>query len=177
VSEFNAEQLREAYLAELLKMPFHDHLGIALDRDTDQGPRLVIESRPQMANENGELSPAAVFTLGEAASAAALCEAIIPHAVARGLGAIFFTVTGTLRPQGRAVGKIAAVAEVVNGIDVDEDGVARRKAEADVVAKVMRDDGAPVGEHRFSYRVRFMEISRMGGMLRPESEFGRLIGS
>jgi hypothetical protein len=177
MNELNAEQVREAYLAELLKVPFHEHLGIALERDTDQGQRLVIEPRPQIANENGELSPGAVFTLGEAASAAALCEAIIPHALARGMGAIFFTVAGTLRPQELAVGKIGAVAEVVDGIDVDEEGVARRKTEADVVATVLREDGAPVGEHRFSYRVRFMEISRMGGMLRPGSEFGRLIGS
>jgi hypothetical protein len=177
MNEVNAEQMHEAFMAELLKVPWHAHLGIALDRDADQGPRLVIESRPQMANENGELPPGAVFTLGEVAAGAALCEEIIPHALARGSGAVFFTVAGTLRPQGRAIGKIAAVAELVNGIDVDEEGVARRNADVDVVARVMRDDGATVGEHRFSYRVRFMEISRMGAMLRRGSEFGRLIGS
>jgi hypothetical protein len=175
--DLTLEKVQEAFFAELLNVPFHDHLGLALDRHADHGqPRVTISPRPEIAGAGGEHSPAAVYTLGEAASAVEMCEAIAPYALEMGMGAIFFTVAGSFRPRGRAVGKIGAVTELVKGIEQGDGEGVPRKAGVEVAAKVLREDGEPVGEQRFSFYVRFMEMGRMREMVRPESEVGRLVG-
>jgi hypothetical protein len=65
---------------------------------------------------------------------------------------------------------------LVKGIEADGDGVAPRKANVEVSAKVVGESGDQVAEQRFTFYVRFMEISRMRGMFRPASEVGRLVG-
>ncbi len=177
MNDLTLEKVQEAFFAELLNVPFHDHLGVALDRDVPPGqPRVTISPRPEIASRSGAHSPAAVYTLGEAASAVEMCEEIAPHALGMGLGAIFFTVAGTFLAQGPAVGKIGAVPELVKGIEADPEGVAPRKANVEVAAKVVGDSGDLVAEQRFTFYVRFMEMSRMREMFRPASEVGRLVG-
>ncbi len=178
MNEVTFEMVQEAFYAELLSVPFHGHLGVALDRDAPPGrPRVTIPSRPEIVSEDGEHSPSAVYTLGEAASAIEMCDAIAPRAVETGKGAIFFTVSGAFQPRGRARGTIGAITELVKGLERGEGGEgAPRKATVEVAAKVVGEGGEVVGEQQFSFYVRFMERDRMRGMVRPASEVGRLIG-
>jgi hypothetical protein len=172
------EQVREAFYAELLSVPFHEHLGVALDRGAAPGvPRVTIPSKPEIVTPDGHHSVAAVYTLGEAASAIEMCDEVAPRALEFGMGAMFFTVSANFQPRGPAQGTIGAITHLLSGIDeVVHGGTAAKKANVDVAAEVVTEDGKVVGEQRFSFYVRFMELSRMRAMFRPASEVGRLVG-
>ena len=176
--ELTIEQVREAYYAELLNVPFHEHLGIALDREAPPGkPRVTIPSKPEIVTADGHHSVAAVYTLGEAAAAIEMCDEMAPKALDFGMGAIFFTVGATFEPRGPARGTIGAITRLVSGIDEEvHGGPGAKKANVDVAAEVVTEDGVVVGEQRFSFYVRFMEWDRMREMFRPASEVGRLVG-
>jgi hypothetical protein len=175
--ELTIEKVRDAFYAELLNVPFHEHLGIALDREAPAGqPRVTIPSKPEIVTPGGQHSPAAVYTLGEAASAIELCDEIAPRALELGMGAIFFTVSAAFESGGPARGTIGAITSVVSGLEASVSGEpAPRKASVEIAAKVVNEDGGMVGEQRFRYYVRFMELSRMRDMVRPASEVGRLV--
>ncbi len=172
------EQVQEAFYAELLSVPFHEHLGVALDRSVAPGePRVTIPPKPEIVTPDGQHSVAAVYTLGEAASAIEMCDEIAPRALELGMGAIFFTVSARFVPRGPAAGTIGAVTRLVSGLDKKAgEGKASRKATVEVAAKVVGEGGKMVGEQRFGFYVRFMELSRMRAMVRPASEVGRLVG-
>jgi hypothetical protein len=176
--ELTIEQVREAFYAELLSVPFHEHLGVALDRDAPAGePRVTIPSKPEIVTADGHHSVAAVYTLGEAASAIEMCDEIAPKALEYGMGAMFFTVSASFEPRGPARGTIGALTRLVSGLDeAVHGGPAAKKASVDVAAEVVTEDGSVVGEQRFSFYVRFMELSRMRDLVRPASEVGRLVG-
>jgi hypothetical protein len=172
------EEVREAFYAELLSVPFHEHLGVALDRGAQPGePRVTIPPKPEIVTPDGHHSVAAVYTLGEAASAIEMCDEVAPRALEFGMGGMFFTVSARFEPRGAARGTIGAITRLVNGLDeAVHGGTAAKKASVDVAAVVVTADGTVVGEQRFSFYVRFMELSRMRAMVRPASEVGRLVG-
>jgi hypothetical protein len=176
--DLTLEQVQEAFYAELLSVPFHEHLGVALDRGVAPGePRVTIPPKPEIVTADGQHSVAAVYTLGEAASAIEMCDEVAPRALELGMGAIFFTVSARFVRRGPAAGTIGAVTRLVSGLDEKAgEGKAARKATVEVAAKVVGEGGKMVGEQRFGFYVRFMELSRMRGMVRPASEVGRLVG-
>jgi hypothetical protein len=176
--ELTIEKVRDAFYAELLSVPFHEHLGVALDREAPAGqPKVTIPPKPEIVTPDGHHSAAAVYTLGEAASAIELCDEIAPRALQLGMGAIFFTVAARFESHGPARGTIGAITSVTSGLEEPGRGqAAPRKASVEVAAKVVSEDGGAVGQQRFRYYVRFMELSRMRDMVRPASEVGRLVG-
>ena len=177
MKEVTLEMAQEALYAEFSTVPFHDHLGVALDREAPPGqPRVTLPARPEIVSEDGEHSPAAIYTLGEAASAIELCDAIAPRAVQLGMGAIFFTVAGAFELRAPARGTIGAITELAKGL---EDGVGGdggpRKARVEVASRVVGEAGELVAEQRFGFYVRFMERTHMREIVRPASAVGRLV--
>ena len=172
------EKVREAFRADLLVIPFHQHIGMALDPDASPGqPRVTIPPRPQIATEEGEHSPAILYTLADAAAALELCETIAPRALELGKGAIFFTVSAALRTSAPATGTIGATAELAKGLDasVGEKG-ASRKGTVDIAATLVGGDGEQIGEQRSSFYVRFIEMDRMKETIAPASATVRVLG-
>jgi hypothetical protein len=171
------EQVREAFYAELLNVPFDEHLGVALDRDAAPGqPRVTMPPKPEIVTPDGQHSVAAVYTLGEAASAIEMCDEVAPRALDLGMGEIFFTVSARFELHGPARGTIGAMTRLVTGLDeAAGKGKAARKAAVEVAAQVVGEDGELVGEQQFSFYVRFMEPSHMRAIVRPASAIGRLV--
>ena len=178
MTELTLEQVREAFYAEFRSVPFHQRLGIRLDRGDDGEARMTLPARPELEGEPGEHSPAAVYTLADAAASIQVCEEAAKRALELGMGAIFFTVSGRFREHGPARGTIEGRAELVEGLaEATGESGASRKASVDVLARISDEAGSPVAEHRTTFYVRFMELSRMRDMYRPTSEFVRLLGS
>ena len=172
------EEVRDAFHADLLDVAFHQHVGIAFDREAPAGqPKLTVAARPEIASQEGEHSPATLYTLGDAAAALELCEAIAPRALELGKGAIFFTVSSSLRTSAPAVGTIGATAALVKGLDasVGKKG-ASRKGTVEVAAALVGGGGEQVGEQRSSFYVRFIDLSRMQDAFAPDSAIVRVLG-
>jgi acyl-coenzyme A thioesterase PaaI-like protein len=175
--EVTLEEVRGAYHADILSVPFHRHLGIDFNPDAASGePRLTLSPRPELVDDSGELSPGTLFTLADAASALELCEEVAPRALEIGKGAIFFTVAARFNLSQPASGTIGATAEVVSRLadDVGLDG-ASRKARVEVATKVVGADGEQLGDYSSSFYVRFIDLSRMREAFAPSSEVVRVM--
>lgn len=172
------EMVQNAFYADLLSVPFHQHLGVEIERVPASGKaRVTIPPKPEITAPDQQHSPAAVFTLGDAASAVEMCDAIAPRALEMGMGAIFLTVSAGFRPRGPACGTITATTSLVSGLkDADEGEKGVKKSTIVVAASILGEDGELAAEQRVSFYVRFMEEGRMRELV-PSSEVGRLAGS
>ncbi|MEK6251312.1 MAG: hypothetical protein AABM43_05100 [Actinomycetota bacterium] len=171
-------ELQEEIHAALLKVPFDRHLGVVIERDPRSGEvRISIPPRPEIVGPDGQHSAAAVFALGDIVSSMVVCEQIAQRALELDMGAIFFTVEARFRCHGPARGTIAASASLLRGLDeaVGKPNKAR-KATIEVGAKVVGEDGELAGEHRMSFYVRLMDVSRVREMVPASSEIFRIHG-
>lgn len=169
-------EVQEGFYAGLLTVPFHRHLGVVIER-TPSGARVAIPPKPEIVGPDGHHSPAAVYALGDVASSVQICEEIAPRALELEMGAVFLTVSATFQPRAPARGTLEGSAKMVSGLD-REVGRAKetKKATVEVAATVAGEDGELAGEHRMSFYVRFMEVSRVQEMVPASSEIFRLHG-
>jgi hypothetical protein len=173
------EAIEEAFYADLLSVPYHRLLGISVSRGSElEPPRVTLPAAPGIAAAGGEISPAAMFALGDAAAAVELAADVAPRALELRLGAIFLTTTSRFRQLGTARGALAATTELVCGLD-EEAGRSKRARRAPVDVSVLLSDseGTPVARHETSFQVRFMEPARLRAMLGSSSEVVDLIDS
>jgi hypothetical protein len=169
-------EVQEGFYAGLLSVPFHRHLGVVIER-TPSGARVAIPPKPEIVGPDGHHSPAAVYALGDVASSVQICEEIAPRALELEMGAVFLTVSASFQPRAPARGVLEGSAKMISGLD-REVGRANetKKATVEVAATVAGEDGEVVGEHRMSFYVRFMEVSRVQEMVPASSEIFRLHG-
>lgn len=66
----------KAQLGEIV--PFQNYVGIALTQVGDGTAQATLEQRPEVSNHIGSVHAGAMFTLGEAASGAAMAGALAP---------------------------------------------------------------------------------------------------
>lgn len=171
-------EIREGFYADLLALPFHRHLGVAVKEVPPPGlPRITLPPGPDSVGQDGQHSAAAVYTLGDIASAAEMWNEVAPRAMELEMSAIFLTVSASFELSGPARGTIEAITNLVSGLD-DAAGETKtvKKATIDVEARIVGEDGELVGEHRTSFYVRFMEESRLRAMTPAASGIVRLIG-
>jgi hypothetical protein len=161
-------EVRDALYEGLLSVPYHRHLGVVVERE-DSGPRVLLPARPEILDAEGRQSPAAVYALADIASSLRLCDEFIPRALELDMGAVFFTVSTHFRQHRPGKGALAAAASMVDGVDsqVGRPGESR-KTRLGVDASVTDEEGELVGELRFRFYVRFMDVSRIREMA-PES--------
>jgi acyl-coenzyme A thioesterase PaaI-like protein len=169
-------EVQDVFYAGLLTVPFHRHLGVLIER-TQSGARVAIPAKPEIVGPDGRHSAAAVYALGDVASSVQVCEEIAPRALELEMGAVFLTVSARFWQHGPARGTIEATANMVSGLD-EAVGRAKeaKKATVEVAATVAGEDGEPAGEHRMSFYVRFMEVSRVREMAPASSEIFRVHG-
>lgn len=170
------EMVREAFYADLLSLPFHRHLGVEIDPQASGETRVSIPPKPEITGPDGQQSPAAVFTLGEAACSVEMCDAIASRALEMGMGAIFLTVSSEFRPRGRPRGTITASTSLVKGLEGGKDAKRIKKATIVAAARIVDGSGDLAAEQQVGFHVRFMDERRMRELV-PTSEVGRLIGS
>lgn len=169
-------EVQKEFLASLLTVPFHRHLGIETETEPS-GIRVALPPKPEIVGPNGTQSPAAMFALGDAACSIRVCEEIAPRALELELGAIFFTVSARVQRLRPAGGRLAAEAEMLNGLEATVGGAKEtKKATVDLAAKIFGEDGEQAAEQRMSFYVRFMEVSRVLEMAPAVSAISRLHG-
>jgi acyl-coenzyme A thioesterase PaaI-like protein len=171
-------ELQQEIQAALLKVPFNRHLGVVFERDPDSGEvRTSIPPRAEIVGPDGQHSAATVFALGDIVSSMVVSEQIAPRALELDMGAIFFTVEARFRHHGPTRGTISASASLLRGLDEAVGRANRsRKATIEVAARVVGEDGELAGEHRMSFYVRLMEVSRVREMAPESSEISRIHG-
>lgn len=169
-------EVQEGFYVSLLTVPFHRHLGVMIER-TPKGARVALPAKPEILGPDGRHSAAAVYTLGDVASSVQVFEEITPRALELELGAVFFTVSASFELRAPARGTLEATAEMVSGLD-QAVGRAKeaKKGTVEVAATVAGEDGQTSGEHRMSFYVRFMEVSRVREMSPTSSEIFRIHG-
>jgi acyl-coenzyme A thioesterase PaaI-like protein len=173
------EAIQEAFYADLLSVPYHRRVGISVQRGSEpDSPRVALPAGPGLAGPGGEISPAALFLLADAAAAVQMAGEVAPRALQVRLGAIFLTTTSRFRQLGPARGTVEASTELVRGLD-EEAGRSRpaRRAPVDVSVRLTDGAGVAVASHETSFQVRFMEPSRLRAMLGGSSEVLALIDS
>jgi hypothetical protein len=173
------EAIEDAFYADLLSVPFHRRLGISVARGSElEAPRVTLPPGPGLAGPDGEISPAALFALGDAAAAVQMAAEVAPRALELRLGAIFLTTTSRFRQLSPARGAIAATTELASGLD-EEAGRSKRTRRAPVDVTVLLSDaeGRPVARHETRFQVRFLEPARLRRLLGGSSEVVDLIDS
>jgi hypothetical protein len=170
------EEVREALRADLLDLPFHRLLGVEIDPGASAKPHVSIPAKPETSGPGGQQSPAAIFTLGEAACTVEMCEAIAPRAVELGMGAIFLTTAAEFRIHRPARGTIEASTSLVEGLEEEGGSKPLKKATVVAEARIIDESGELAAEQEFSFYVRFMSEDMMGELL-PTTHIGRLVGS
>lgn len=160
------EAIQEAFYADLLSIPYHQRIGISLRRDEDGAARVTLPAGPDLADRDGEVSPVALFGLGEAAAATEMSYDVAPRALEMNLAVIFLTSESGFRQLGPARGTIEATSELVGGLG-DEAGRSKRarRGEVEVAVRLGGEGGAPVAEYESSFQVRFMEPDRVRALI------------
>jgi len=170
------EEVREALRADLLDLPFHRLLGVEIEPGASAKPRVSIPAKPEISGPDRQQSPAAIFTLGEAACTVEMCEAVAPRAVELGMGAIFLTTAAEFRIHRPALGTIRAATSLIEGLQERADSKPLKKATVVAEARIVDESGELAAEQKSSFYVRFMS-ERMMGELLPTTHVGRLVGS
>lgn len=172
------EEVREAVDASILSVPLHRHLGISIDRSATGEARILVPARPEIMGPEGHHSPASIYVAADVASAVCVCDEIAPLAVEMQMGAFFLTVSASFEPGAPSGGTLEAAAEMTRGFDAARSSDRPlKKGTLDVTAGVGAEGGAPTGEQRARFYVRFMEPSRMREIAPESSEIVRILGA
>ena len=157
-----ARAARDYLNARLMDLPFHRRLGLSILRDSEDRPRVVMPTQPEVVGPDGSPSPAALFIVAEVCGGVQLADEIIPIVVSQGMGAVYMTFSAHFRPLRPAHGAISATAEVVSDIKVLEtQDKPLRKATLDTSSTVTAENGETVAEQQTTFYLRFMAPSRL----------------
>lgn len=168
------EEVQESIYAGFDEVPYHKHLGLEIERTPPSGAKVSVAAPGKAGPAPGEHSAATVYTIGDVACSAQVCELLARRALELELGALFLTVGASIRLHGPAYGRLEATATMAKGLD--ESSGAPRKGTVETDARVVGEGGELVAEQRMRFYVRFMDPERIGEMAPGGSEIVRLHG-
>ena len=165
-------EAREGFYA-VPTVPFNVHLGIVFGREPSGEPRISLPPKPEISGPDGQHSVAAVYTLGDVASAVKACDAIWPRAAEMGMIPLLLTTWARFRPHGPARGTIRAVTSLAGDLEKTM-ATGSRKATIEIAAELVGEDGAGVGEYQTRIYARLMERSRAQALAASASDIVEL---
>jgi len=147
---------------------FHRHLGLEISRPSPEAPAVVaMPVSDELTFADGRQSDAAAYTVAEITSALAACDLLESNApsIPEETVPLMLTTQATFRQRRPATGKLEAHARV----EADGREVMRRletvgKVKVPIDAEVLGEDGELVGEARFTFYFRLMQMSRLRAM-------------
>jgi acyl-coenzyme A thioesterase PaaI-like protein len=160
------EAIQEAFFVDLLSVPYHRRIGISLRREADGGARVTLPAGSDLVDRDGEVSPAALFGLGEAAAATELSYDVAPRVLEVDLAVIFLTSESRFRQLAPGRGTVEASSELVRGLGAEAGRSKRaRRGKVDVAVRLSDESGGQVAEYESSFQVRFMETGRLRALV------------
>ena len=171
------ESIQQAFYSDLQRVPYHRRLGISVEPQGGRDrPRLTLPEGPTLAGPGGEVSPAALFALGDVAAATELAHDVAPRVVEVEQAVIFLTGASRFRQLGPARGPIHASSRLLRGLDAEAGRSKRgRRAAVEVAVLLSEAGGDPVAEYESSFQVRFMDPSRVRSLIDWPSELVDLL--
>jgi hypothetical protein len=152
-------------------VPFNVHLGIVFEREQSGESRISLPPKPEILGPDGQHSVAAVYTLGDVASAVQACDAIWPRAADLGMVPLLLTTWAHFRSRLPARGTVSAVTNLVGDLDQAlGEATGPRKATIEITADLFAEDGVQVGDYRTRIYARLMERSRARALAESVSE-------
>jgi acyl-coenzyme A thioesterase PaaI-like protein len=134
-----------------LDVPFHQQMGITFRREDDGTAVVGLPHDPELVNEDGEQSPAALYSIAEIASALRVCDEMADEAkyLPEGMYPVMLA---------RNVQLLGDRDELVTKIKT------KRKGMVEIAVGVSDDEGSKAAEARFDFYVRVMSEERLLAM-------------
>jgi acyl-coenzyme A thioesterase PaaI-like protein len=172
------ETIQEAFLADVLSIPYSQHLGVVIERDPDGPAQVKIPFKAELGGDGGQVSPAVLFALGDTASAVEMSREMAPRVIELEMGAMFLTASARFHQLAPAHGAIAAETRLIGGLDEDS-GRSReaRKTTIEVLAEISDESGATVAEYQTHFYIRFMPASQLRALVPGHSEVVEVLNS
>jgi acyl-coenzyme A thioesterase PaaI-like protein len=148
-------------------VPFHQRMGIEFSRDPDGSSVVSLPATPEVLDENGEQSTAAIYTVAEIASALRTCDELAAEAkeLPQDMYPVMLAREVRFKTMAPPRGEIAArtrfmgdPAEVMRRIE------ARRKGNVTIEVQITGEGGDQVGEAEIDFYVRIMSEERLLAM-------------
>ena len=150
-----------------LDVPFHQLMGIRFSRAGDGLSVVSLPAAPEVVDENGEHSGAALYSIAEIASALRACEdlAADTERLAAGSYPVLLARELRFRQLGPARGEIRARADFAgDSAEVIERLTTRRKANATLTVRIESDADGLVAEAETDFYLRIMSEERLLAM-------------
>ena len=150
-----------------LDVPFHQLMGIRFARAEDGRSVVSLPPEPEVVDEHGEHSAAALYSIAEISSALRACEDLAADTkkLAAGSYPVLLARELRFRQLAPAHGEISARAEfAVDSAEVIERLATRRKANATLKVRIESDVDGLVGEAETDFYLRIMTEERLLAM-------------
>ena len=148
-------------------VPFHQQMGIEFAREDDGAPDVSLPHDPDLVSEDGEQSPAALYSIAEIASALRVCDELGADAkdLPEGMYPVMLAREVSFRCVAPAFGDIAAHTRLLDDRDELVAKIkARRKGMVRIAVQVADGDRQTAAEAQFDFYVRVMSEERLLAM-------------
>lgn len=150
-----------------LDVPFHQQMGITFRREDDGTAVVGLPHDPELVDEDGEQSPAALYSIAEIASALRVCDEMADEAkyLPEGMYPVMLARNVRFQCLAPARGAIEAHTRLLGDRDELVTKIkTKRKGMVEIAVGVSDDEGSKAAEARFDFYVRVMSEERLLAM-------------